>query len=275
VNRRVLTGLRVVSIAQNVPGPLAVARLVANGATAVKIEPLAGDPFAPLALSWYEEMHRDVAVERLDLKSPEGYARLMHLLSDAHVFIASHRPTALARLHLDPATLHAVAPGLHIVRIVGSVENPDEAGHDLTYQAQAGLLRDHMPPTLAADVMGSERAYAAVLEALRHSEGTTTDVGLVDSLAPLVAPLRHGATAPGGVLGGGAPRYGVYRARSGYVALAALEPHFEKRFYDLVALPMGTDPSSTLRERTADEWAEWGRVNDVPIIAVAGGAANA
>jgi alpha-methylacyl-CoA racemase len=264
----VLTGIRIVSIAQNVPGPLAVARLVANGASAIKIEPLGGDPFAPICASWYDEMHRGVTIERLDLKSAEGYTRLIALVADAHVFIASHRPSALARLRLDPATLHAAAPALHVVRIVGSLENPDEAGHDLTYQAQAGLLRDAMPLTLAADVMGSERAYAAVLEALRASHGTTTDVGLVDSLAPLQAPLRHGATAAGGILGGGAPRYGVYRAKSGYVALAALEPHFEERFYALVALPVGADPTTVLLERTASEWDEWGRSNDVPISAV-------
>ena len=39
-----LDGVRIVSLAQNVPGPVALARLVADGATAIEVEPPAGDP---------------------------------------------------------------------------------------------------------------------------------------------------------------------------------------------------------------------------------------
>ena len=38
-----------------------------------------------------------------------------------------------------------------------------------------------------------------------------------------------GLTASGGILGGGFPGYGLYRAREGHVALAALERHFWER----------------------------------------------
>src|SRR4051812_8596797 len=60
-----LRGIRVVSMAQNVPGPLAVARLAARGASATKIEAPSGDPLLTLSRSWYDEMHRDVDVERV------------------------------------------------------------------------------------------------------------------------------------------------------------------------------------------------------------------
>ncbi|HEY4133322.1 MAG TPA: CoA transferase [Gemmatimonadaceae bacterium] len=264
-----LRGIRVVSIAQNVPGPLAVARLAANGASATKIEPLAGDPFTPLSPAWYEEMHRGVNVERLDLKSAEGRARLLVLLRDAHLFITSHRPSALARLRIDPASLHAELPALSIIRVVGSVSNPEEAGHDLTYQAHAGLARETMPLTLAADVMASERVYATALELLRQPSGLVKDVGLVDSLEPLRAPLRHGLTAPTGVLGGAAPRYRIYATRDGHVALAALEPHFERRFYELLNLPVNADPSAQMQQRSTAEWESWARENDVPLARIA------
>jgi alpha-methylacyl-CoA racemase len=263
-----LRGVRVVSIAQNVPGPLAVARLAAQGASATKVEPPSGDPFLALSQSWYDEMHRDVVVERLDLKSAEGRARLIVLLRDAELLITSHRPSALARLRLDPASLHADAPGLRIVGIVGSVADPEEPGHDLTYQAHAGLARATMPRTLAADVMASERVYAAALELLRRPPGSVAAVGLVESLDPLRAPLRHGLTAPGGVLGGGAPRYAIYKTKDGRIALAALEPHFERRFYELLTLPVGADPSAYFLERTTEEWERWARDNDVPLAAI-------
>lgn len=263
-----LRGVRVVSIAQNVPGPLAVARLVAGGATATKIEPPSGDPFAPLCPSWYDEMHRGVDVARLDLKSEEGRARLVALLRDADLFITSHRPSALERLRIDPGTLRGELPRLSIIRVVGSLADPEEAGHDLTYQAHAGLARETMPLTLAADVMASERVYAAALELLRQPGPSVVDVGLVESLEALRAPLRHGLTAPGGTLGGGAPRYRIYAASDGHVALAALEVHFERRFYELLGLPIGSDPSARFVERGVAEWVEWARRNDVPLAAI-------
>lgn len=268
MSSELLRGVRVVSIAQNVPGPLAVARLAARGASATKVEPPAGDPFITLSPSWYEEMHRDVVVERLDLKSSEGRARLLALLRDADLFITSHRPSALARLRIDPESLWVEVPRLRIVRVVGSLANPEEAGHDLTYQAHAGLARETMPLTLAADVMASERVYSAALELLRQPGGACVDVGLVDSLDALCAPLRHGLTAPGGTLGGGVPRYRIYAAKDGHVALAALEVHFERRFYELLALPVGADPSSQFLERTVAAWVEWARENDVPLAAI-------
>jgi crotonobetainyl-CoA:carnitine CoA-transferase CaiB-like acyl-CoA transferase len=264
-----LSGVGVVSIAQNVPGPLAVARLAAHGAHATKIEPPGGDPFMPIGRSWYDEMHRDVTVERIDLKSTVGRARLIHLLRDARLLITSHRPSALARLRLDPDSLRAEVPTVSMIRIVGSVADPEEAGHDLTYQAHAGLARETMPLTLAADVMASERVYATALELLRQPPGIVADVGLIESLEPLRAPLRHGLTAPGGTLGGGAPRYRIYRTRDGHVALAALETHFERRFYELLDLPIGSDPSTAMRERTTAEWVTWAREHDVPLAAIA------
>jgi alpha-methylacyl-CoA racemase len=264
---RFLSGVRVVTMAQNVPGPLAAARLAQAGANVTKVEPPNGDPFLELSPAWHAEMHAGIAIERLDLKA-DGRARLATLLRDANVFITSQRPSALARLALDPDSLRRDAPNLRMLRIFGSLHEPEHAGHDLTYQAHAGLLGEGMPRTLAADVMASERVFAGVLALLRQPPGSSMDVGLVESLAPLLAPLRHELTAPHGVLGGAAPRYRVYSAKRGRVAVAALEPHFEERMYRQLELPRGSDPSSLFLERTADEWEAWALERDVPMVAV-------
>lgn len=263
-----LAGVRIVSIAQNVPGPLCVARLASLGASATKIEPPNGDPFTPLSPTWYDEMHRGIAVERLDLKSAEGRTRLIALLADADLFVTSHRPSALARLSIDPATLAHEVPNVRTLRIVGSVAEPEVPGHDLTYQAQAGLLRDTLPRTLAADVMASERAVSEALLLLRRPGGSVADVGLVESLAPLQAPLQHGLTADGGVLGGGLCAYEVYHTSEGVVAVAALEPHFEKRLYDALGLPIKSELTAVMTTRTAHEWEAWAQTHDLPIVAV-------
>jgi crotonobetainyl-CoA:carnitine CoA-transferase CaiB-like acyl-CoA transferase len=263
-----LAGVRVVTMAQNVPGPLAAARLRQAGARVTKVEPLAGDPFLALSPAWHAEMHAGVAIERVDLKSADGHARVLHLLGDADVFITSQRPSALARLGLDPDSLRSRVPHLRTLRIVGSIADPDRPGHDLTYQAHAGLLGAAMPRALAADVLTSERAFAGVLALFRLPPGSLMEVGLVETLDPLVASLRHGLTAPGGTLGGGAFRYRIYDARQGRVAVAALEPHFDRRLYAALELPHGTDPSSRFLERTAAEWEAWATDRGLPIAAI-------
>lgn len=263
-----LHGVRVVTIAQNVPGPLAAARLGRAGARVIKVEPLGGDPLLALSPAWHAEMHEGIAIERLDLKADDGRTRMSALLDDADLFLTSQRPSALVRLGLDPDRLREARPRLRILRIVGSVRDPDHAGHDLTYQAQAGLLGDAMPRTLTADVMASERAFAGALALLRQPPGSVMDVGLVESLEPMLASLRHGLTAPGGVLGGGAPRYRLYPARTGRVAVAALEPHFEARLCRELGLTSGADLAPCLIERTTTDWEAWARERDLPIVAV-------
>lgn len=265
---RFLDGVRVVTIAQNVPGPLAAARLGGAGARVIKVEPPTGDPLLALSPAWHAEMHEGIPIERLDLKTHDARTRMLALLDDADLFLTSQRPLALARLGLDPDRLREVRPRLRILRIVGSVRDPEHAGHDLTYQAQGGLLGDAMPRTLTADVMASERAFAGALALLRQAPGSVMDVGLVESLEPMLASLRHGLTAPGGVLGGGAPRYRLYPARTGLVAVAALEPHFEARLYRELGLTSGSDLASCLIERTATDWEVWARERDLPIVAV-------
>lgn len=255
-------------MAQNVPGPVAVARLVRRGARAIKIEPPSGDPLAGLCRSWYDELHRDVVVERLDLKSPDGKARMHAMLHAADLLIASHRPAALARLGLDAATVTREHPTLRHLNIVGEMADPERAGHDLTYLAQYGLLRDAVPLTLIADMVGAERAYTAAIELLHEPAGSSRVVGLADAIRDLAAPLRHGLTAPGGPLGGGNPAYAVYRASEGSIAVAALEPHFRARLYALLGVDDGGDLGAAFLTRTAADWESWARQHDLPLVAV-------
>jgi crotonobetainyl-CoA:carnitine CoA-transferase CaiB-like acyl-CoA transferase len=263
-----LSGVRIVTIAQNLPGPLAVARLRRAAASVIKIEPPAGDPFLALSPAWHAELHDGISIERWDLKSDAGHARVTALLEDADLFVTSQRPSTLKRLGLDADALRERFARLRVLHIVGSVRDPEIPGHDLTYQAKAGLLGDVMPRTLAADVMGSERAFSGALALLRQPSGSAMDVGLVESLDALIAPLRHGLTLPTGTLGGGAARYQLYFAKVGRVAVAALEPHFEARLYEQLNAPSNADLASRFLERTAMEWETWAREHDLPIVAV-------
>jgi alpha-methylacyl-CoA racemase len=259
--------VRIVSMAQNVPGPVAVSRAVAAGAAAIKIDAPWGDPLEALCPQWYRHLHAGVRVERLDLKSAAGIAQLKSFLAEADLFVASHRPSALARLGLDADALSRQFPQLRHLNIVGDAANPEEPGHDLTYQARAGLLQRTMPLTLIADMVGAERASAAINEVM-HEPGGRRVVGLYDALQDLAAPLRYGLTAVAGPLNGGDPAYGIYAARDGAIAVGALEPHFRARLFDGLGLEDGADPSAVFATRTALEWEQWATTLDLPLVAI-------
>ncbi|QIA28149.1 CoA transferase [Thermaerobacter sp. PB12/4term] len=230
-----LQGCRVVNLAVNVPGPVAAARLQALGATVCKVEPPGGDPLATAAPAWYRSLTAGQEVRRLDLKSAAGREELYRLLAGADLLLTAQRPSALTRLGLSPAELGRRFPHLAHVAIVGyPAPRQEEPGHDLTYLAEAGLLDPPaLPRTLLADLAGAERAVAAALALLlarqRGLPLHPVEVSLAEAASALAEPLRHGLTAPGGLLGGGLPFYRCYPAREGWVAVAALEPHFAQR----------------------------------------------
>jgi crotonobetainyl-CoA:carnitine CoA-transferase CaiB-like acyl-CoA transferase len=280
-----LHGVRVVSTAVNVPGPAAAARLAGLGAEVVKVEPPTGDPLEVASPRWYAELSACQRVVRLDLKVPEDLSRLEDLLSAADVLLTSSRTSALERLGLGWKALHAKHAQLCHVAIVGHPAPDDDwAGHDLTYQAALGLLgtgapgsEPRMPALLAADLAGAERAateaVAALVARATTGEGTRREVALSDAAEAMAAPLRHGLTAPGAVLGGGHPAYRLYAARRGHVAVACLEPHFLSRLLEVLGVaPMSADLGEELAAvfatRTADEWEAWGREHDLPLAEV-------
>ncbi len=272
-----MTGVRVVSLAVNLPGPLTAARYVELGAHVTKIVPPGGDPLAWVSPEWHDNLKEDQEVFTLDLKSEAGQVQLAQQLSGADVLLTATRPAALARLGLDWARLSDVYPQLCHVAIVG-YGPPDEnrAGHDLTYQASAGLLEPpEFPRIPLADYAGSERAVSATLALLwdreRTGRGGQAVVSMVDALRPYAHALCYGLLAPGTLLGGASPLYGLYRTRDGWVALAALEPHFRERIRrgldveNLTSAALG----AAFATRTSAEWDQWAKEQDVPLAAVA------
>ncbi len=227
-----LAGVRVLSLALNLPGPAALTRLRALGAEVRKVEPPGGDPMRAMCPTLYRAMHRGIPVDTLDLKTQEGQQGLHAALDVSDVLLTSFRPGALTRLGLDAATLKRGWPGLCVVSVVGARGRAAaHAGHDLTYQAVAGLLdRATLPQTLVADMLGAMLVVEATLAALLHAratgKGAALQVALADAAAFAAAPRLAGLTAPGALLGGALAGYGVYRCSDGLVAVAALEPHF-------------------------------------------------
>lgn len=270
-----LAGIRVLSLAINVPGPVAAARLRDLGATVTKVEPPGGDFLAFAARAWYDDMCRGQRVVSMNLKDAAQRVALDVMLHDADILILSSRPSALARLQLSPDAVLARYPSLCVISIVGHMPpRHEEAGHDLTYQCDAGLIDATMPPTLVADMAAAEEAVNAALVLLlrraRTGHGGVTTVSLADAAARMALPRTHGLTRPGGILGGGLSTYALYDTADGVLALAALESHFAERLALLlgIAAPAHESLAAIFATRRAAEWAEWGRTNDIPMMAV-------
>jgi crotonobetainyl-CoA:carnitine CoA-transferase CaiB-like acyl-CoA transferase len=271
-----LDDVRVVTIALNLPGPAACSRLREMGAGVAKVEPPGGDPLEAYVPAWYRELHAGIEVLRLDLKSPGGRERLEGMLSAADLLVTAQRPSALARLGLDREGLARRHPRLCVVRIVGhGPPHEERSGHDLTYMAVHGLVSPPaLPPTLFADMAGAERVASTAL-ALLHARGSGQlaphcDVALDDAARWLALPRHHGLTAPGTLLGGAHAGYNLYAASDGWIAVAALEPHFARRLaeaLDVASLDAAALAARFARE-TASHWERWASERDIPIAAV-------
>lgn len=271
-----LRGVRVVSLACNIPGPVAAARLEQWGAAVTKIEPPGGDPLFRASPAWYTHLTRNQDVIRLDLKTPPAYEQLLDLLGGSDVLLTANRPAALHKLRLDWIELHQRLPRLCQVAIIGnSGADADRPGHDLTHQARAGLLDPpHLPRSLVADLAGAEQAVSAVLAALlaraHDGQGHFAQIALATAAEAFAEPFIQGLTAPGGLLGGGFAGYNLYQAQNGWVAVAALEAHFWERLIQELGLTDGTaaELKTVFATRTAAAWETWAAVRDLPLVAV-------
>jgi alpha-methylacyl-CoA racemase len=219
-----LRGVRILSLALNLPGPAAFMRLRAMGATCLKAEPpcpkgvpagTSGDPMGQYNPTAYATLHSGIKILTIDLKSEQGQARLHKELARTDVLITSFRPSALTKLGLSWKVLHKAYPALSLVAIVGAPgARAEEPGHDLTYLADAGLVTGlDLPATLFADMggalMASEAALQAVLVQKSSGKGSFQEVALSDAAAWLALPRTWGLTQAKGAVGGAHAGYRI------------------------------------------------------------------
>lgn len=287
-DREPLDGVTVITLAVNLPGPLAAARLKSMGARVIKVEPPQGDPLDAAAREYYEELSAGQEIVTIDLKEPAGRERLESLAAEADIVLTAMRPRAAAAFGLPELVERH---GLVHVEIVGFAgDRADVPGHDLTYQAaHSTLVPGTMPTVPIADVLGSENAVVAALAGLRQRElrqrelsaggqegghapgqggGIVRLVVLDEAAAWAAGPARHGLSSPGSHLGGGSPFYRTYATADGHVAVACIEPHFARA----LATQLGSEHEELERAFAAQptaHWTEFAAEHDLPIEAIA------
>uniref|UniRef100_UPI00069A3A55 CaiB/BaiF CoA transferase family protein n=1 Tax=Streptomyces sp. NRRL S-31 TaxID=1463898 RepID=UPI00069A3A55 len=285
-----LSGVRVVELAGIGPGPFAAMLLADLGADVVRVD-RPGGPGLGLDPA-HDVTNRNKRSVVVDLKAPDGPARVLDLAERADVLVEGYRPGVAERLGVGPADCHARNPRLVYGRMTGwGQDGPlaQRAGHDVAYIALTGTLgmigRPGEPPAVPANLLGdyaggSLYLVVGVLAALHHARATGTgqvvDAAIVDGTAHL-STMIHAMLAAGGwqdrraanLLDGGCPYYGTYETADGrHMAVGALEGKFFAEFLHLLGLddlaPARTDLTrwdelreriaTAFKSRTRDEW---------------------
>lgn len=143
-------GLKVLDLSENIAGPLACLIFADMGGDVVKVErPGAGDSTRSLPPFWgpeatvFQTVNRNKRSAAIDLKSDEGRAAVLRLVSTADVVVESFRPGVAERLGLGFDHLIAVKPDLVHVSVNAFGTGPighDRPGYDALVQAFTGIM---------------------------------------------------------------------------------------------------------------------------------------
>jgi len=262
-----LSGLLVLDFTTLLPGPLASLMLAEAGAEVLKIERPGGEDTRRFPPSFDGESASFAMLNRgkksltLDLKSEADREKLIPLIKRADILMEQFRPGVMSRLGFGYEDVRSMNPRLIYCSITGygqSGARVDEAGHDINYIGNTGLLdlqpgpadAPVVPPMLVADIAGgSFPAVINILLALRardqSGQGCCLDIAMTDAMFTFGwAALALGAATgkfpkPGEHwLVGGSPRYQIYPAKDGkLVACGALEHKFWLAFSKAIGLP--------------------------------------
>ena len=227
-----LTGIRILSLAEQYPGPYATMLLADLGADVIMVErPAGGDPSRRFA-GLFASLNRNKRSVTIDLKSTAGKADFLRLVDTADAVVEGFRPGVMARLGLDAATLRARRPALVYTSISSFGQTGPMvavAGHDLSIQAAAGMIDVPvgaeaglaLPVLPLADISSAMFAALGIVCALfarsQSGQGSSIDVSMLDSLVswmtPFLVPPRN--ALPTRELPPSDPGYGLFATADG------------------------------------------------------------
>ena len=249
-----LAGLRVVSMAEQYPGPLCTLTLSDLGADVIQVErPGMGDPSRYLK-TFYECLNRGKRSIALDVRQTDQRETLLSLLKDADVFLEGFRPGKLAKLGLGYDDVAAINPGIIYVSISGfGQDGPyrNRPAHDLSFIGAAGILAERldgrvtgdMPSLALADTMAGLYATIGVLTALvgrgKTGRGSYVDIGMLDAVLALQAGFFALDAAEREAKPMADPGYQLYEAADGKwltTSIANEDPNWDQLCRD-VGLP--------------------------------------
>lgn len=253
-----LTGVRVIDLTAALAGPYCTMILADLGADIIKVEPPGGDvtrrvgPYPPSTTDqptlggYFQSINRGKRSIVLDLKTPEGHAELLELISTADVLVENFGPGVVERLDISYDTVSKVNPRLVYGSLTGfgnawSGESPyiNWPAMDITVQAMAGPLsitgtEDGNPVKIGPGIgdifpgtMLSIGVLSALHEAERTGQGQQIDVAMFDSMLSLCERIVYQYSYTGEVpkpVGNTHPiltPFDILEVKDGWIAIAA------------------------------------------------------
>ncbi len=255
---RPLEGLRVVDVSHVIAGPFATFHLAQMGADVLKIESPAGDVMRRGArgLEAFAALNAGKRKLTVDLKSPEGLARVKAEAAGADVFVDNLRPGAIDRLGLGWEVLKVLNPRLVYCSISGFGRDAGRSAYDHVVQAATGMTlasgaEDDPPMKIGfplidagAGIIAALAIVSALRERDRRGVGMLVDVSMAGAALQLMYPLTCEAltngTRPvrqGSQAFSGSPAADLFPTRDGgQIAFAANTPRQFIALLDVLGL---------------------------------------
>ncbi len=261
-----LQGVKVVEMGQLIAGPFCGKTLGEFGADVVKIEATgAGDPLRNWRLLqdgtsvWWQVQSRNKQSLALDLRQKEAQDIARRLIAEADVLVENFRPGTLEGWGMSPEELHALNPGLVMLRISGYGQTGpyrDLPGFGVIGEAMGGLRHLTAEPgrvpvrvgVSIGDTLAALHGVIGVMMALYHRKvnggsGQVIDVALheavfnvMESLIPEYSAFGVVREAAGSALPGIAPS-NAYACQDGWVLVAGNGDSIFKRLMDTIGRP--------------------------------------
>jgi crotonobetainyl-CoA:carnitine CoA-transferase CaiB-like acyl-CoA transferase len=202
-NVRVLEGVRVLELGQNLAGPIAAEILAHMGADVVKVERPEGDdarrwgpPFWKGVSPGYLAVNANKRGIRTDLKNPADLKRLEGLIAEADVLIQNLKPGSLEELGLGPDVLTARHPRLIYCSVWAFGRTGPlrlKPGYEPLVQAFSGLMAmngdtDSPPTRIGTSILdfgtgmwAAMGVLAALVQRAQTGRGCVVDASLFET----------------------------------------------------------------------------------------------
>ena len=277
-----LAGVRVLDLTRYLAGPFCTLLLADYGADVVKAESPRGREFRPPGVGrdsyFFLSANRGKRSMTLDLRAAAGRDLLLRILPHFDVLVENFRPAVMQELGLAPEMLTERFPRLVYCGISGfGPDGPyrDRPGFDQIAQGMSGFMSltgtEESGPTragiaigdLLGGIFGAHGVQLALLARERTGRGQIVNTSLLEAMIGVLswgAGMYFETGTPPGPAGQHHPLaspYGRFRARDGYLNVAAAKP----AMWNALARALGredwlsderfADPLARVRHRAA------------------------
>ncbi len=238
-------GIRILDLTKVFSGPFCTRLFADYGAEVIKIEshahPDDSRQYPPFENGWsgyYEMLNRNKRGIAIDLKSERGRVRFLKLSETADVIVENFTPETKHDLGIGYESVYTVNPRIIYASVSGTGQTNSRRYYDILAQAESGLMTvsgtpGHpvkIGPSVVDAFAGMTLAWAiagALFQRSITGKGTAIDVSMLGAALHMLesnltqASMTGKNPQPAGNQDSMIAPFGIYKARDGFVAVAA------------------------------------------------------